>query len=215
MSFISSNVTPMFIYNLFTHPVYFLRFVAIVIFSISLHELAHGYAALSQGDDTPLRRGHMTLNPLMHMGWESLTCLCVTGLAWGQMPVNPAKFRSGGWSHIWVSAVGPLSNLGLAFLFIAVLRLMSAFDFQGIWSIEFFYLTAQVNLVLFMLNLVPFPPLDGFHIVSEAFPSLKILEETPLSLFPLVVLLMDPDYMEACSAAAELIVEVLSGVRLL
>jgi Zn-dependent protease len=205
----------MFIYNLFTHPVYFLRFVAIVAFSISFHELAHGYVALSQGDDTPLQRGRMSLNPLVHMGWESLTCLCVTGLAWGQMPVNSAKFRSGGWSNICVSAAGPLSNLGLALLFIAVLRLMSVFDFQGIWSVEFFYLAAKVNLVLFMLNLVPFPPLDGFHIVSEAFPGLKILEETPLSLFPLVVLLMNPDYMGACSAAADLIVEVLSGVKLL
>ncbi|MBW4517897.1 MAG: site-2 protease family protein [Timaviella obliquedivisa GSE-PSE-MK23-08B] len=205
----------MFIYNLFTHPVYFLRFVAILAFSISLHELAHGYAALSQGDDTPLQRGHITLNPLVHMGWESLTCLCVTGLAWGQMPVNSAKFRAGGWSNIWVSVAGPLCNLGLALLFIVALRLMTTFNLQGIWSVEFFYLAAQVNLVLFSLNLVPLPPLDGFHVVSEAFPALKILEETPLSLFPLVVLLMNPDYMTACSDAAKLTVEVLGGVKLL
>jgi membrane-associated protease RseP (regulator of RpoE activity) len=74
-------------------------------------------------------------------------------------------------------------------------------------------LAAEVNLGLFMLNLMPLPPLDGFHIVSEAFPALKILEDSPLSLFPLVVLLMNSDYTTCLFAAAKLTVEILSGVQ--
>ncbi len=85
----------MFIQTLITEPIHFFRIVVIVIFSITFHELAHGWAAMSQGDNTPQQTGHLTLNPVVHMGKESLIFLCLMGIAWGQMPVNPSKFRSG------------------------------------------------------------------------------------------------------------------------
>jgi hypothetical protein len=59
-----------------------------VIFSICLHELAHGWAALWQGDHTPRRLGHMTMNPLVHMGGWSLIAFAIIGIAWGAMPVS-------------------------------------------------------------------------------------------------------------------------------
>ncbi|MCV3215717.1 hypothetical protein OGM63_19740 [Plectonema radiosum NIES-515] len=61
---------------------------------------------MSQGDDTPQRTGHLTLNPVVHMGWESIIFLCIAGIAWGQMPVNPSKFRSAKLGNIIVSAAG-------------------------------------------------------------------------------------------------------------
>ena len=70
-----------------------------VLFSISLHELAHGWAALWQGDQTPRELGHMTWNPWVHMGPWSLGMFALIGIAWGLMPVQPARFRWGrrGW----------------------------------------------------------------------------------------------------------------------
>ncbi len=100
----------MFINQLFRNPVYFLRVVIILIVSICLHELGHGIAAISQGDDTLFKTGHLTLNPLVHMGIHSLIFLAIAGIAWGQMPVNPGKFRSPKWGNILVAAAGWFFN---------------------------------------------------------------------------------------------------------
>ncbi|MEY3025868.1 MAG: hypothetical protein RLZZ238_765 [Planctomycetota bacterium] len=66
------------------------------IFSITMHELAHGWAALSQGDDTPRIYGRMTINPVVHMGWISLILLALVGIAWGSMPTDPSKTAGAG-----------------------------------------------------------------------------------------------------------------------
>ncbi|MFB2978288.1 hypothetical protein [Microseira sp. BLCC-F43] len=100
----------MFIQSIRTNTLGFFRIVLILILSVSLHELAHGFAALTQGDDPPKKTGHMTVNPFVHMGWESIIFLCIGGICWGEMPVNPAKFRSAKWGNILVSAAGPLLN---------------------------------------------------------------------------------------------------------
>jgi Zn-dependent protease len=65
----------MFIHTLFSDPIFFFRIVLILIASITLHELAHGFAAISQGDNTPSEAGHMTINPVIHMGVPSLVDL--------------------------------------------------------------------------------------------------------------------------------------------
>jgi Zn-dependent protease len=169
------------------NPIRYVQIIAIVIVSICLHELAHGVAALSQGDDTPRRTGHMTLDPLVHMGWESILFLCIGGIAWGSMPVNPAKFRSRQWGHVLVSAAGPVSNLVLGFMFIALLAIAIHTEFL---SANFFYLAARINLTLCLFNCLPVPPLDGFHIFSKFLPELKILEESQYSLFALMLLLV-------------------------
>lgn len=178
----------MLILTLLSNPVFFFRIVAILIISVCLHELAHGWAAISQGDDTPIRTGHMTLNPVVHMGWESIIYLCLVGIVWGSMPVNPARFRNPVLGNILVSAAGPLLNLGLAILCIVILSISAHHSDGGILSGQFFWLAAKVNLVLFMFNLLPIPPLDGFHICSELIPSLKPLQYSQFGLFAFVVL---------------------------
>ena len=169
------------------HPVRYLQLIVIMIFSICLHELAHGIVALSQGDDTPRQTGHMTLNPLVHMGWEAIIFLCIGGITWGAMPVNPTKFRSRQWGNVLVSAAGPLANLGLGFIFMAMLAIALHVQFL---SINFFYLAARVNFALCLFNLLPIPPLDGFHIFSKFFPVLKLLDHPNYSLFLLMFLLL-------------------------
>ena len=205
----------MFINTLLTHPVYFFRVVAIIILSITLHELAHGVAALSQGDDTPRRAGHLTLNPLVHMGWESLLFLCVAGIAWGQMPVNPHKFRSERVSNMLVAAAGPLSNLALAIGAIAVLRLVANTAISEFISLNFLHLLAQINLTLFVFNFLPVPPLDGFHFFSELFPDLKLLEVLPCGLFLLMVLVLLPGFSSNLAQIGQITVNAASGVNLM
>lgn len=195
--------TNLFITNLITDPVFFIRCIVIVIFSVTLHELAHGWVAVSQGDDTPKRSGHLTFNPLVHMGVESILLLCVAGIAWGQMPVNPSKFRSPKLGNILVPAAGPLLNLALGILFILLLKVSAASPLAGILSAKFCHLAAHINLMLFLFNLLPIPPLDGFHIADEFFSELKLLNTNLVGLFALTLLFVTPGFGEGLAAIAD------------
>ena len=197
----------MFIQTLVTEPIHFFRIVVIVIFSITLHELAHGWAAMSQGDNTPQQTGHLTLNPVVHMGKESIIFLCLMGIAWGQMPVNPSKFRSGKLGNILVSAAGPLSNLALGILFILLLKFFSNLILSGLLSEEFLYLAARINLTLFLFNLLPIPPLDGFHVFSEIFPQLKPLQYSQFGVFAMMLLFIIPEFGTGLSGIAHLVIQ--------
>lgn len=141
-----------------------------VIFSITMHELAHGWAALWQGDDTPRRLNRLTANPLVHMGGTSLLVFLIIGIAWGVMPVDPSRFRWGRRGRVVVSAAGPAMNLLLASMALTLLigwlalgpqggnlsRNLAIFLFTGGW----------LNILLAFFNLLPIPPLDGSSILS-------------------------------------------------
>ena len=94
--------------------------VITVVISIVLHELAHGWAAIWQGDDTPRQMGHMTGDPMVHMGGFSLLMLALVGMAFGAMPVNPGNFRSR-YGDALVSAAGPAMNFLLALVALTAL----------------------------------------------------------------------------------------------
>ena len=142
-----------------------------VIASITLHELAHGWAAIWEGDDTPRVTGHMTANPVVHMGIPSMVAFLIIGIAWGMMPVNPYRFRHRKWGRILVSFAGPAMNLILAFLTLTTLGLMLNLDTvrtDGLSNIETFLFTGGfLNIILFALNMLPVPPLDGSHILAN------------------------------------------------
>jgi Zn-dependent protease len=163
----------LFIMKAFTEPVFYVQAVVVTILSICLHELGHGFAALSQGDDTPSRSGHITMNPVVHMGVPSLVLLMVIGIAWGQMPVNPARFKSRQWGDFLVSIAGPLTNLALTALF--VIGLKSNISFL---SPAFLSYGAIINASLFLLNMIPIPPLDGFNVFNKFFPGLNFLNSS-------------------------------------
>lgn len=201
----------MLLEELLINPVLFFRIIVIVIASVCLHELAHGWAAISQGDDTPRKRGHLTLNPVVHMGWYSIIFLCIGGICWGAMPVNPSKFRSPKWGNILVSAAGPLLNLVLGLLFLLLIKLSSSSPLAGILSLEFLYLGARINLILFLFNLLPIPPLDGFHVFSEFFPSLKPLENSPYGLVALMII-FSMGLTSSLGVVADLIVGTTGGM---
>ncbi|HEX9187737.1 MAG TPA: site-2 protease family protein [Vicinamibacteria bacterium] len=153
-----------------------------LLFSLSVHESAHAWTALRQGDPTAESLGRISLNPLVHIDPVGtvvmpLLQIFVSGiplLAWAKpTPVNPNFFKDLRRGQIIVSGAGPLSNVLLALVFTAglfvaarivpgspveepVLRLLVA----GI----------QLNVVLALFNLVPLPPLDGSHVVEWSLP---------------------------------------------
>jgi len=141
-----------------------------VLFSITLHELGHGIAAIRQGDRTPIEQGRMTLNPVVHMGPFSLIVFAIVGIAWGAMPVNPHRFRNGQYGDVIVSAAGPAVNAILALLCIVILGIVTRFapDLDNVQ--EFFFYGAMLNIVLAIFNLLPVPPLDGSRILGGFFP---------------------------------------------
>jgi Zn-dependent protease len=155
-----------------SQPVYFVSWIVTVVVSVVLHELGHGIAAIRQGDDTPIVTGHMTLNPLVHMGGFSLIVLFLAGFAWGMMPVNPRRFRSRHGDAI-VSIAGPAVNLVLALLAIAALGLWIRFagrPTEGTVAANFalfLWVFGTANIVLCLLNLIPLPPLDGSRVVAS------------------------------------------------
>lgn len=155
-------------------PIFLVAWVFWVIFSIVLHELGHGWAAIRQGDTTPIESGHMTWNPLVHMGPMSLIMFAMVGIAWGQMPVSPARFR-GRYGDAYVSFAGPFMNL-LLFIAcsiggIAYLRLMSTMPEGFAYNLlVFLERGAVLNLALMLFNLLPVPPLDGSRILGDFWP---------------------------------------------
>lgn len=165
-----------FILNLFQPEkrFYFLAWTLVVIISITLHELAHGIAAVRVGDDTPIRQGRMTLNPLVHMGPYSIIVLLLLGLAWGAMPIDPSRMR-GRYAQAKVAFAGPAVNLFLAVASLVAWGLLLRFgaityESEVAWRenlFQFLFIAGNANLLLFGLNMLPAPPLDGSHILAN------------------------------------------------
>lgn len=150
---------------------FYVSWVITVIFSITLHELAHGWMALRRGDSTPRDLERMTINPLTHMGPFSLLALFVLGIAWGQMPIDPSRLR-GRYGEALVAAAGPATNLILAVLGLTALglwmRLGAAPDTVFLENLrQFLWIFGAANFVLCLFNLLPLPPLDGSRIVAN------------------------------------------------
>lgn len=174
--------------NLAGSPSLLVSWILWVIGSIVLHELAHGWMAIRFGDTTPSDTGHMTWNPMVHMGGMSLFMFALIGIAWGQMPVNPRRFR-GRHAEAWVSLAGPLMNLGLAIAAIVLGGLwmgLHEVDANGagrtalyVNVANFFYFGAMLNLFLMGFNLLPIPPLDGSTVLASHWPPYRELMRNP------------------------------------
>ena len=153
-------------------------YIAILIMSVVIHEVSHGYVAELYGDKTARHAGRLTLNPIVHLDiWGSVIIPALlyfsTGFAFGwakPVPYNPDNLRDKKWGTVAVAAAGVLANLFIAVFFGLVLRftyklsMPAGYDFM-IYSI------VVVNLALAIFNLVPIPPLDGSKILFTLLPS--------------------------------------------
>jgi Zn-dependent protease len=154
----------------------------VLLFSVIVHECAHGYVAEWWGDPTARMLGRLTLNPLPHIDLfgsilvPGMLLLSGSGVLFGwakPVPVTPENFRDRRMGDITVSLAGPASNvllaLGLA-LVLGLARLFTGAD--GIPEAMFALCTYGIllNLVLAVFNLLPIPPLDGSHVVASLLP---------------------------------------------
>jgi Zn-dependent protease len=143
-----------------------------ILIAVVLHEIAHGFAAYIEGDDTPKRAGRLSLNPIVHIDpfftivFPLLLILAGSPVVFGgakPVPVNPFNFRRGRLSDILVSSAGILTNLTLAVIFSLLLRF-----FPDMY--EFLVPGIIINVVLFAFNVLPIPPLDGSRIIYHFLP---------------------------------------------
>lgn len=155
-----------------------LFYIIILLFSIVIHEVSHGFMAEYFGDDTARNEGRLTLNPLKHIdpfGSILLPAILVITRApflfgWAKpVPYNPNNLRDLKWGTFWVAAAGVISNLFIAILFGLIIRFSSSFALPQ----NFYFITSSivlVNLALALFNLVPIPPLDGSKILFSLMP---------------------------------------------
>lgn len=151
--------------------------IAILIMSVVIHEVSHGYAASLLGDPTAKYEGRLTLNPAKHLDpMGSFFVPAVTYLLGGfiigwakPVPYNPHNLRPGRWSEATVALAGPFSNIVLALIFGLILR----FEGFGLFNEAFLEISAVIvliNLVLAVFNMVPIPPLDGSKLLFALLP---------------------------------------------
>lgn len=172
--------------------------IAILLFSVVVHEVSHGYAALWLGDPTAQIQGRLTLNPIKHLDligsiFLPLALALLPGgfiFGWAKpVPYNPYNLRNRRWGELLVAAAGPLSNLVIAFVFGMIIRLSETFSLSAS-VLEISFLIVVINVVLALFNLMPIPPLDGSKILFSILPEqyTKFRETLERSGFLLVLL---------------------------
>jgi len=179
----------LFVSLLVEDPFVYFSWILTVVFSICVHEFAHAYTALQSGDDTAARAGHLTLNPLVQMGRTSLFMLLFIGLAWGSVPVEPKRMRRKSGAAL-TAVAGPVANLTLcvaaALLTTVTRRIFSPQDALA----EFFWTAAYANAVLFLLNMLPVPMLDGWTVYRYVIPSLQRIKREQARPFSAILLFL-------------------------
>lgn len=154
----------------------------IILLALSVHEAAHGYAAYKLGDPTAKNLGRLTLNPIKHIDPIGFICMLLASIGWANpVPINTRNFKNPRRDMALSGAAGPLSNLLLAAVFAAILKVVDLF----IWDMEFsselgvniatvllifIYCGIQLNVSFAIFNLLPFPPFDGSRILYVFLP---------------------------------------------
>jgi Zn-dependent protease len=155
----------------------FIFSILILIFSVVVHEVSHGYAAYFQGDNTAKYAGRLTLNPLKHLEWFGSFILPVISyflggfiIGWARpVPFNPYNLRNQRWGEAIVAVAGPVANVCIALFFGLLLRFGAFTSFDSAF-ISIIGTIVFINLVLATFNLVPIPPLDGSKILFSILP---------------------------------------------
>ncbi len=154
------------------YPLEELPFVIIsLIVAFTFHELAHAYVAYRFGDPTAQKQGRLTLNPIQHLDPFGTLLILIAGFGWARpVPVNRSNFKNPRLAGVLVSIAGPLANFLIAFVAYAIFYFISVSGFGE--SVPLFVtrlldMMVWLNLLLFVFNLIPLPPLDGYRIIED------------------------------------------------
>lgn len=172
-----------------------------IIIAFTVHEFSHAYFANKFGDPTAKLLGRVTLNPTVHFDFFGIILLLIAGFGWARpVPVNRDNFSKPRIMGIVVSAAGPLSNFLLGVLGSLIYVSLVQFGvFDAISNDKlaealytFLQLFILMNFVLFLFNLIPLPPLDGYRILEDIVPpktrlTLKKFEQWSVFIFLLIV----------------------------
>ncbi len=184
------SVVNLFLFRLFESPWDYLSWVLLVAFAVCVHEYAHARVALWRGDPTAADQGHLTLDPTVQMGWPSIITLLFFGIAWGAVPINPARLRKT--DQIAVALAGPLANFALSILFAGVgAGLLRTGVVERVEGAPWLAVTAaRANATLMVFNLLPLPSLDGWQALCACVPALANLERAQGALIQWWVLML-------------------------
>ncbi|MFC1802157.1 site-2 protease family protein [Patescibacteria group bacterium] len=157
----------------------------ILVLSIVIHEVSHGYMAYLLGDSTAKLSGRLTLNPFKHLDMMGsfivpLLTFSLTGFIFGwakPVPYNPYNLNKTRYDEQLVAFAGPASNFLVAIVFGLLIRFSLLLDLTSFALIDFMSLVVLINIVLGVFNLVPLPPLDGSKIflpfLYDKFPETR------------------------------------------
>lgn len=158
------------------------------IIAIACHEANHAFVATALGDDTPRRAGRLTLNPMRHVDALGIITFVLMGFGWGWTPVSPWKLRPNPkLGSALVAAAGPLANLALAGLLTIPPRLGIHVSPE---MDRFLVIAIVLNLTLFVFNLLPIPPLDGFSFLIGVLPERMAAVLRPLERYGVGILMV-------------------------
>ncbi len=187
-----------------------LAIVPILLFSVIIHEVAHGWMALRLGDPTARDFGRLTLNPIPHIDLFGsiiipLLSLASAGrvfIAWAKpVPINPFNFSRMRRDDILVSVIGPLSNFAMALVCTLLFILLamagpSVSDASPVikegyeFLLDMFSGGITLNVILAIFNLLPVPPLDGSHVVASLLPASLSARYRGVGFFGIILILL-------------------------
>lgn len=178
-------------------------YVLALVIGFTVHEFSHAYFANKFGDPTARLLGRVSLNPAVHIDLLGIILLLIAGFGWAKpVPVTRENFKNPRLMGIIVSAAGPVSNLLLALITVVIYYGLNYFGIVGSFAntrideaiFMFVQYMALMNCFLFIFNLIPLPPLDGYRILSDWLPrrasaKLQRMEQWAMLIFLLVLFL--------------------------
>jgi len=157
----------------------FVFVIIILILSVVIHEVSHGYAAQMLGDPTARLAGRLTLNPIKHLdplGSIIIPAILVLSdagflIGWAKpVPYNPYNLRNARWGEAIVAGAGPLTNIFIAIVFGFLIRIGITYEFLTPAFVQIAGYVVWINILLAIFNMFPFPPLDGSKVLKAVLP---------------------------------------------